>query len=332
MMKTIKYTLFTTIVTLFSFFTSCKENYINNGDDNLIWDFACYSINFMVTDTDGHDLLSPHFNGNILNNDITVTYNNNKYIKKSENEITLRFLMPQELAIRTIHDEINKKNYISFGEFTPCDDFKNETFTIDWGDGTKDEIKFDLYITWDNPKKPVINKRLLVNGKEIKTDESGFNVSLTKNSNFNDDIIWDFTTFNVNFFVSDKEGNDLINPDSKENILKNDITVTYNDKEYKYKNENKITPRLNLPAELAIRTFYYNSIDKFYIAFGEFTPIDNLKNETFTIDWGDGTKDEIKFDLYITWESPTEPIVHKKLYINDKEEEVDFEFFINIVK
>ncbi|EXY94109.1 putative lipoprotein [Bacteroides fragilis str. 3998 T(B) 4] len=66
------------------------------------------------------------------------------------------------------------------------------------------------------------------------------------------------------------------------------------------------------------------------LSFGEFSPEHQYKGETFTIHWGDGTKDVVKFDLYITWKKQN-PTIHKRLYLNDKEYSKD-SFLIKIVK
>ena len=329
-MKSKKLFLFIGLVTLLTIFAGCNDE---EEYDPLIWDFKCYNINIIVLDEEGNDLLDHNNPENILNNEITVVYNNNKYAKKYENEITLRALTPQKLAIRTIHDEKNNKHYIAFGEFSPTENFKSETFTIDWGDGTKDEIKFDLYITWKNPKEPTVHKKLYINEKEVETDESGFTVNLTKKPRgYGYTVFWDSPGFYINFIVTDKRGNDLINPDTKGHILNNTIIVTYKDQNYKHYRYDVIETRAMLLKDLAIRKFYVEKLKKYYISFGPFESFGNFENETFTIDWGDGTKDEIKFESNTTWESPINPIVHRKLYLNGKEVKAENDFVINLVK
>ena len=70
---------------------------------------------------------------------------------------------------------------------------------------------------------------------------------------------------------------------------------------------------------------------KYRLAFGEFTPEDDFKNESFTLDWGDGTTDEISFDCYITWKDQ-DPTVHKKLFLNGEEIGMDFTYLLKFVK
>jgi len=60
-----------------------------------------------------------------------------------------------------------KEPYLSFGEFSPTSNYTNTKFTIDWGDGTKDEITFDLYITWKD-YQPTVHSNVSLNGKPHK--------------------------------------------------------------------------------------------------------------------------------------------------------------------
>ena len=146
-------------------------------DDRLIWDFNCYDINFAVTDSKGNDLLNPEYAGNILKNNITITYNNQTF---KYNYVELRYNMPYPLAIRKVYNEYLNKNLLTFGEFTPADNFKNETFTIDWGDGTKDVVTFDLYIEWPNIYTPKVYQKLYLNEEEVSTENYTFMINLVK--------------------------------------------------------------------------------------------------------------------------------------------------------
>ena len=77
--------------------------------------------------------------------------------------------MPRSLVLRKGLLGKEKKRVLSFGEFSPEHKYKGETFTIHWGDGTKDVVKFDLYITWKK-QDPTIHKKLYLNGKEYSED------------------------------------------------------------------------------------------------------------------------------------------------------------------
>ena len=118
--------------------TACEDE----PEEFLIWDFTCYSMEMEVSDEAGNDLLDPANADNILGDSIRVLYNGEIYSLDTAS-ITTRFNMPQPLALRYYQDYDTHKYRLAFGEFTPEDDFKNESFTLDWGDGTTDEISFD---------------------------------------------------------------------------------------------------------------------------------------------------------------------------------------------
>lgn len=144
--------------------TACEDE----PEEFLIWDFTCYSMEMEVSDEAGNDLLDPANADNILGDSIRVLYNGEIYSLDTAS-ITTRFNMPQPLALRYYQDYDTHKYRLAFGEFTPEDDFKNESFTLDWGDGTTDEISFDCYITWKD-QDPTVHKKLFLNGEEIGMD------------------------------------------------------------------------------------------------------------------------------------------------------------------
>lgn len=173
-------------------FTGCDNDVVPGGngpEPGMIWDFVNYSICFTVSDAAGNDLLDKNVESNILENDITVTYRTKKYTIEKElgrkpgeegeeggddtgevapdDEETgkpqVRFNMPRSLGLR-LCENCEGLKYLAFGEFSPQSSYKNEPFTIEWGDGTKDNISFDCYITWAN-YDPTVHLKYLLNGE-----------------------------------------------------------------------------------------------------------------------------------------------------------------------
>jgi len=139
-------------------------------------------------------------------------------------------------------------------------------------------------------------------------------------------MIWDFVNYNVMFKVVDEVGNDMLDEETEGYISLSNITVYYNKEEYKY----ALKSKANLPLPLAVRIENNEELNATLFCFGEFDPTETYKDETFVVDWGDGTKDTIRFNLYITWEDEY-PTVHKAVYLND-EIYSDTNFLIEIVK
>jgi len=145
------------------------------------------------------------------------------------------------------------------------------------------------------------------------------------------DMIFDFVNYSIFASLLDAEtGADLLNPETEGNILGNEICAHYLGESYPRWEVESLTAnrpedvtRAMKPMPLGLRwgrALYYNEetvcySDRYYLAFGEFAP-GEYRNESFTIDWGDGTQTEFSFDCYITWESPTDPVVHRNLWVD----------------
>ena len=149
-------------------------NKIVGDDDDIIWDFTCYSVSIYLADSrTGQNLLDPANDGNVLGQEISVEYDGKSYPIIADS----RFNMPGELALRHVEyewqwNEANHRyeqitsHHLEFGEFTPCDDFHGEEFTIHWSDGTSNKVRFDCYIVWKSKKEPEVIRKLWLDGIE----------------------------------------------------------------------------------------------------------------------------------------------------------------------
>ena len=139
-------------------------------EEDLIWDFATFSVGFYVCDakTDA-DLLDPASEGNILGQPIAVVYAGTRYEvvpdESSDFAATTRALMSKPLALRWMHsytyveeEGYMKKKYgpyrLDFGEWSPVSGWHGQEFTIEWGDGSSNTVRFDLYIEWKKKNDP----------------------------------------------------------------------------------------------------------------------------------------------------------------------------------
>lgn len=139
--------------------------------------------------------------------------------------------------------------------------------------------------------------------------------------------IYDFVNPSVCFFVSDAAtGGNLLDPEAAGSILENPIAVVYGGERYEVTAEAVSAPatRATMPRPLALRlegAGEYDRIKGYHLAFGEFDPTDDLKGQSFVIDWGDGTSTKVEFDLYVTWDWSWEegrkiPNVHSPIRVD----------------
>ncbi|MBP1613242.1 MAG: putative lipoprotein [Bacteroidetes bacterium] len=138
--------------------TSCSDN---NSD--VIWDFVNYSIEFNVSN---NDLL----NDEAFLSKVKIVYEGKEYhySKEDSEHFYTRATYCYPLAIRCYSNSLDQtvpNTILGFGEFSPTEDYKNQKFTIDWGNGRVDEVEFDLYITWKKGD-PTVHKKLKLNGEE----------------------------------------------------------------------------------------------------------------------------------------------------------------------
>ena len=157
-------------IALFLFIlTGCSTYEKEEEDDGMIWDFVNLSVPILVTDADGNNLLDKESPDNILENDIKAIYRDETYQRLSFEQSAVRFNMPEPLGLRTtVRKYSNDKTMIilTFGGFSPESNHHNESFTIYWGDGTSDIIKFDFYIIWENKKNPQVHSKFYLNDQE----------------------------------------------------------------------------------------------------------------------------------------------------------------------
>lgn len=135
-----KRTITLSLIFLFLGLNSCKKEHL------WLTDYPRSYIEFYVTDQDGNNLLDPAFSGNILNQDITMEYNNTIY-PRIDNDI--EFYPIEEEPTKASYHPFNGlmtntvNNTLKIGYFNQSTDYEQASFTIDWGNGSKDVITFD---------------------------------------------------------------------------------------------------------------------------------------------------------------------------------------------
>jgi hypothetical protein len=151
-------------------FIACGE-----GEEKTpIWDvMSAVDVVISVENANGNNLLDPDYEGNIID-DITIEQDDKVYTIKqagTDSLATRALPPPQWYGLRLFYDQHSSETVLLFGEFGRC---HGKTFTINWGDGTSDEIMFDFYVEMEGRKKdqePHVYLKIWLNG-ELQSDDS----------------------------------------------------------------------------------------------------------------------------------------------------------------
>ena len=146
-----------------------------SGDDNTAEELPLnhplpFNFLFIVQDADGNDLLDAKTPGNILSQPIKAIYNGKELPLDSMKD---KWVPANPIQINfsglTLH-EGGDSYYLEFGLFDSQKDYKNETFIIDWGDGSTTTVTFSRYYDrTPTGEKKDFHYEVLVNGKQIET-------------------------------------------------------------------------------------------------------------------------------------------------------------------
>ncbi len=131
------------------------------------WDFVNPDVCIMIMDDSGNNLLDPDAEVNILSNNITVDYDGQTHsLLRTRDSGPARW---QGLRIEP-YSSSNNSPVLKFGEFkttSGSSSYRGEVFTINWGDGTSDEVQFDLYVRGTHN----VIEKIWLNG-ELQSDDS----------------------------------------------------------------------------------------------------------------------------------------------------------------
>ena len=130
------------------FASSCSSN-----DPDTIWDIAPLVISVKVVSPDGYSVL------NAVNTpQITATYKGKTYACRRRT----RFYMPHFFGL------VYSNDYLLFGELDGTGSYTDEQLTINWGDGSpEDVITFSHQLEWKKDK-PHFKQSFYLNGKRVE--------------------------------------------------------------------------------------------------------------------------------------------------------------------
>lgn len=123
----------------------------------------------------------------------------------------------------------------------------------------------------------------------------------------------DYAPIEIQITATDTEGNDLFDPQFKDNVLDHNITFTYCGSTYEV--DTTTARYYQTRAILAIRhqPMLFSGTDHYYIKIGEWAGDQKWNNEPIVINWPDGTQNTISFTL------KRSGITHAKYYLDGHE-------------
>ena len=129
-----------------------------------------YWVYFSVVDAQtGEDLLDPATEGNFLDQEIKLTHKGELYQrpKVADLEPILQVSPSKPFALRWGKRSLgsgsaDERYWLAFGPFLPSEHYYREVLTIDWSDGTQNEVVLDCYFQND---KTDLRRALWVDGK-----------------------------------------------------------------------------------------------------------------------------------------------------------------------
>lgn len=145
-----------------------------------------------------------------------------------------------------------------------------------------------------------------------------------------DGEIWDIMPFNINFAVTDSQGNDLLDPAHPNTIANNGIKVTFGNI--------VLTKDSGVPVVRGTRAIYTEFYGlrglehkgKYYLSLGEFKGDQNYQRQRIVIDWNDNSKKDTIYFNHSFWWSKHQP--KQSTHIYWEKQEFDGDSIITIVK
>ena len=263
-----------------------------------------FDISMTVSNSLVGNMLDPAYRDEILACGVTAEYNGKTYPLQwpeagSVTETRSEAADSKGFRVEPLIPGVDETLVLKFGKLEPgLEGFRGETLVIDWGDCAMsgDEVTFDYYFTFLEGGERRIVEQYRVNGEE-QPDDGNVNVALSKPVYL---PITDYANLDINMFVKNAAGENLLDPDVEGNILDNDISVEYDGEVWPL--EAPGTTRATEPAEwkgLRIEPYTLGDASP-VLKLGEFDPTYEFRGETFTIDWGDGSMSCVTFDCYVT--------------------------------
>ena len=154
---------FTATIAMLAIFSSSCDN-----DDSLLISALPFNFNIHIVDENGNSLITPN-NLEVAENNIYINYEDNHIFLNKEND-----------SNKTFNSVLPQHNVLRFGSF--AGNCFNGSFTINYGDGTSDEITYVMknYEHLDKTR----SVKVYINGTQIKSSNYSVNITIVKPDDF----------------------------------------------------------------------------------------------------------------------------------------------------
>lgn len=151
---------------------SCKQD----AEEPVDCDSPVIYFKIIATDIDGNQIIQKEGGEEAIKEILSIEYlGHTSTVRKKGDPYNEKFLGTGKFgAIYTLSPFIsytdNKPETILFGRFIPEHNYKDETFTLIWSDGTRDVVKFSTNVSYKN-KKYNYNCNATINGLPFEWED-----------------------------------------------------------------------------------------------------------------------------------------------------------------
>ena len=142
----------------------------NEEEALTIWDYSPVVCYVAVEDADGHDLLDPQTEGNILGQDIKADFMGDTYELNAE-VVQTRYYLARFTGLQLVYGGDEERYYLRFGELAGENTYENEPLTLHWGDGSTDVITvYNRLLIHAQDDHEIVRRFSLNQGPEQESD------------------------------------------------------------------------------------------------------------------------------------------------------------------
>ena len=132
-----------------------------DDDDSVIWDIANFKIEIQVNNSNGQTITSQ-----VAELAPKAIWRGKTY--ELNNDLKNVNLPARTRALAVVFQGLYTENgRLYFGELSGSDTYDKESLTIEWADGTRNEIVFSHELVWKD-NEPLFNQQYWLDGKSTK--------------------------------------------------------------------------------------------------------------------------------------------------------------------